>query len=312
MRSKSKVTLGVAAFAVLALTACGGPGGATSTGEPEESGDAGNGAATGEHPYGLEVVESPEFEEGTSMAEFAEAGSITIGTKFDQPLFGLVGPDGNPEGFDVAVGSLIAAELGIPFENIEWEETVSANRETFIENGNVDLVVATYTINDARKEVVDFAGPYYLAGQALMVQSGNPEGITGPEDVEGQAVCSVEGSTPAAHIVEEYGATLQATDAYSNCLDPLRNGQVVAVTTDNVILAGFVDQNPGEFELVAEGETFTEEPYGIGLAKGDDELRAFINDTLEAATADGRMAALWEQTAGAVLPTPEFPAPDRY
>ncbi|SFR97310.1 amino acid ABC transporter substrate-binding protein, PAAT family [Agrococcus baldri] len=310
MRSKSKVTLGVAAFAVLALTACGGPAGTTSS-DPAEAPDE-SGAASGEHPYGLEVVESPEFEEGTSMAEFAEAGSITIGTKFDQPLFGLVGPDGNPVGFDVAVGSLIAAELGIPYENIEWVETVSANRETFIENGNVDIVVATYTINDARKEKVDFAGPYYLAGQALMVQAGNPEGIMGPEDVAGQPVCSVEGSTPAAHIVDEYDADLEATDQYSNCLDPLRNGQVVALTTDNVILAGFVDQNQGEFELVADGETFTDEPYGIGLEKGDDEFRTFINDTLEAAYEDGRMASIWEQTAGVVLPTPEFPAPDRY
>ncbi|MDR7232868.1 MULTISPECIES: glutamate ABC transporter substrate-binding protein [Agrococcus] len=306
---RSKLMIGAAALSVFALTACGGPAGTSSTGEPEEPGETG---ATSEHPYGLEVVESPEFEEGTTMAELAEAGSITIGTKFDQPLFGLVGPDGAPVGFDVAIGSLIAAELGIPFESIEWTETVSANREPFIEQGQVDIVVATYTINDTRKEIIDFAGPYFMAGQALMVQAGNPEGITGPEDVEGQPVCSVEGSTPAATIVEEYGAELVATDVYSNCLDPLRNGQVVAVTTDNVILGGFVDQNAGEFELVADGETFTEEPYGIGLAKGDDEFRAFINDTLEAAFEDGRYESLWEQTAGAVLPTPEPPAVDRY
>ncbi|WP_425844103.1 glutamate ABC transporter substrate-binding protein [Agrococcus sp. TSP3-2-1] len=308
---RSKLTLGVAAFAVLALTACGGPAGTTSSEAPEEPTDTGS-ATTSDHPYGLEVAESPEFEAGSTMAEFAEAGSITIGTKFDQPLFGLVGPDGAPEGFDVAVGSLIAAELGIAFEDIQWEETVSANRETFIENGTVDLVVATYTINDARKEKVDFAGPYYEAGQALMVQAGNPEGITGPDDVSGLSVCSVEGSTPAARIVDEYGANLQATDTYSNCLDPLRNGQVVAVTTDNVILAGFVDQNAGEFELVNDGETFTSEPYGIGLTKGDDAFRAWINDVLEEAQADGTMDSLWEQTAGIVLPTPEFPAVDRY
>ncbi|WP_413316288.1 glutamate ABC transporter substrate-binding protein [Agrococcus sp. 1P02AA] len=306
---RSKVIIGAAALSILALTACGGPAGTTSTGEAEEPAETG---ASSEHPYGLEVVESPEFEEGSTMAELAQAGSITIGTKFDQPLFGLVGPDGNPVGFDVAIGSLIAAELGIPFENIEWTETVSANREPFIEQGQVDIVVATYTINDDRKQVIDFAGPYYLAGQALMVQQGNPEGIMGPEDVEGQPVCSVEGSTPAERIVEEYGANLQATDVYSNCLDPLRNGQVVALTTDNVILAGFVDQNEGEFELVADGDTFTDEPYGIGLQKGDDEFRTFINDVLEASYEDGRYASLWEQTAGVVLPTPEGPAVDRY
>lgn len=302
----------VAAATLLALTACGGPSGVTESGDPAETGGDSTTPTESSHPYGLEVVESPEFEAGTTMAALAEAGTITIGTKFDQPLFGLVGPDGNPVGFDVAIGSLIAAELGIPFERIEWVETISANRETFIETGQVDIVVATYTINDARKEKIDFAGPYYEAGQALMVAAGNPHGIMGPEDVAGLPVCSVEGSTPAARIVDEYGADLQATDVYSNCLDPLRNDQVVAMTTDNVILAGFVDQNPGEFEMVNDGATFTAEPYGIGLTKGDDEFRAWINDVLERAFEDGRWASLWEQTAGTVLPTPEPPSVDRY
>ncbi len=307
---RSKVLIGAAALSVLALTACGGPAGTTSTGEAEEPAESG--ASASEHPYGLEVAEAPEFEEGTTMAELAEAGSITIGTKFDQPLFGLVGPDGNPEGFDVAIGSLIAAELGIPFESIDFVETVSANREPFLQNGEVDMVVATYTINDTRKEVVDFAGPYFEAGQSLMVAAGNPEGIEGPEDVEGQPVCSVEGSTPAATIVEEYGAELVATDVYSNCLDPLRGGEVVAVTTDNVILSGFVAQNEGEFELV--GDTFTAEPYGIGLAKGDDEFRNFINDVLEQSFEDGSWAEAWDRTAGAITDTeaPEPPQVDRY
>jgi glutamate transport system substrate-binding protein len=100
-----------------------------------------------------------------------------------------------------------------------------------------------------------------------------------------------------------------ATDAYSKCLEPLRNGQVVAVTTDNVILAGFVDQNP-EFKLV--GKPFTKEPYGIGLKKGDDDFRAFINSILEGAEKDGTWKRLWEETAGKVLPTPNPPAIDRY
>jgi glutamate transport system substrate-binding protein len=310
MRTPKKLGLGIAGIALLALTACGGPAGSTSEGDPEESGAGAETSA--DNPYGLEVAESPEFPEGSTMAELAEAGSITIGTKFDQPLFGLVGPDGSPVGFDVAIGALVAAELGIEFGDIEFEETVSANRETFIQNGTVDIVVATYTINDARKEVISFAGPYYEAGQALMVAAGNPEGIEGPEDLEGQPVCSVEGSTPAARIVDEYGADLQATDTYSNCLDPLRNGQVVAVTTDNVILSGFVDQNAGEFELVNDGETFTEEPYGIGLSLEDTEFRDWINDVLEASYEDGTWDSLWEQTAGTVLPTPEPPAVDRY
>lgn len=255
------------------------------------------------------AAETPTFEAGTTMAKLADAGSITIGTKFDQPLFGLKGPDGNPVGFDVEIGKLIASALGIPADKINWVETVSANREPFIENGTVDIVVATYTINDKRKEVISFAGPYYNAGQDILVLAGNPEGITGPKDLAGKDVCSVAGSTSEANIAE-YGVNLITTDTYSNCLEPLRQGKVIAVTTDNVILAGLADQNEGEFEVLS--NPFTEEPYGIGLGHDDDAFRDFINDVLEKAYADGSWKAAWESTAGKVLKTPEPPAVDRY
>src|SRR5690554_4537585 len=205
----------IATASILALGACAG------------------GGAEEETPAAPE--ETIEFEAGTTMAELNEAGSITIGTKFDQPLFGLKGLDGNPVGFDVEIGKIIASELGIPEDGIEWVETVSANREPFIENNTVDIVIATYTINDARKEVISFAGPYYNAGQDILVLEGNPEGIEGPEDLEGQPVCSVAGSTSEKNILE-YNVDLITTDTYSNCLEPLRSGNVVAVTTDNVIL----------------------------------------------------------------------------
>jgi glutamate transport system substrate-binding protein len=253
------------------------------------------------------VEEAPEFAAGTTMATLAEAGEITIGTKFDQPLFGLKGP-GDPVGFDVEIGKLIAAKLGIPASGITWTETVSANREPFIQNGQVDLVVATYTINDTRKEVVSFAGPYYSAGQDLLVLAGNTE-ITGPEDLAGQAVCTVSGSTSEKNIAV-YTTDIRATDTYSNCLGPLRSGEVAAVTTDNVILAGIADQNEGEFEVV--NNPFTEEPYGIGLALEDTEFRDFINDVLEESYEDGTWVEAWESTAGTVLDTPEPPAVDRY
>lgn len=255
------------------------------------------------------VEETPEFEAGTTMAKLAEAGTITIGTKFDQPLFGLKGPSGDPVGFDVEIGKIIAKSLGIAADKIKWVETVSKNREPFIENKTVDIVVATYTINDARKEVISFAGPYYNAGQDILVLAGNPEGITGPEDLKGKNVCSVAGSTSEKNIAE-YGVNLITTDTYSNCLEPLRQGKVIAVTTDNVILAGLADQNAGEFEVLS--NPFTEEPYGIGLGHDDDAFRDFINDVLEKSYQDGSWKAAWEATAGKVLKTPEPPAVNRY
>ncbi len=290
MRARRWTAAAGALVLTAALAACGDDDGETTT-EPE-------------------VQEEASFEEGTTMAELNEAGAITIGTKFDQPLFGLRGPSGDPEGFDVEIAKIIAADLGIDADGIEWIETVSANREPFIEQGRVDIVVATYTINDTRKEVVSFAGPYYVAGQSILTLADNTD-IQGPDDLSGKRVCSVEGSTPAENMRTEYPeAELELTDAYSNCLEPLRNGQVDAVTTDNVILSGFVDQNPDEFEL--RGDLFTEEPYGIGLDKCDQEFRDFINDTLEAAYEDGRWETAWEGTAGAVLDTPEPPEVDRY
>jgi glutamate transport system substrate-binding protein len=251
---------------------------------------------------------APTFAAGSTMAELSEAGEITIGTKFDQPLFGLVGPDGTPEGFDVEIGKIIAAKLGIAPENINWVETVSANREPFIQNGDVDIVVATYTINDKRKEVISFAGPYYEAGQSILTLADNDD-IKTEDDLVGQPVCSVTGSTPAANL-QTLGAEVVLTDTYTNCLEPLRTGQVVAVSTDNVILAGLAAQNEGEFKVV--GEPFTEEPYGIGLALDDTDFRNFINDVLEESYEDGTYEAAWEETAGQVLPFVEPPAVDRY
>lgn len=256
------------------------------------------------------AAEPSDFEAGTTMAELAEAGTITVGTKFDQPLFGLQGPDGVPVGFDVEIAKIVASELGISADNIEWVETVSANREPFIQDGRVDIVVATYTINDARKEVVDFAGPYYEAGQSLMVRV-DETAIQGPDDLAGKTVCSVDGSTPAKKIQTDFPDTELVTfAAYTDCLDPLRNGQVDAVTTDNVILAGYVAESPEDFKIA--GDPFTTEPYGIGLALGDDQFRSWINDVLEASFEDGRWVEAWESTAGEVLPTPEPPTVNRY
>lgn len=292
MRTRTAGPIALAAAAVLTLAACGG----------SDDGDEGSTPEVSE-------VDAASFPEGSTMAELAEAGEITIGTKFDQPLFGLVGPDGTPEGFDVEIGKIIAGALGIPEDGITWTETISANRESFIESGQVDLVIATYTINDERKEVVSFAGPYYEAGQSILTLASN-EDIQSEEDLAGKKVCTVSGSTPEANLLENFPDTeVVPFGAYSDCLEPLRGGQVDAMSTDNVILAGFAADDP-TFEV--RGEPFTAEPYGIGLALDDTEFRNWINDTLEASFEDGTWTEAWESTAGAVLPTPEPPAVDRY
>jgi len=284
-RTTTTTTLCAATAVLLTLTACGGGGG--------------GGSAETEAPA-APVEEAPEFEAGTTMATIAEEGAIQIGTKFDQPGFGLADLEGVPEGFDVEIGKYIAGRLGIQPDAIEWVEAPSAERENLIVDGKVDLVVATYTINDKRKERITFAGPYYVAGQQIMVGADETR-ITGPEDLKANPdvkVCSVTGSTPAENIRQYLAAPDQLVEfeVYDDCVTAMQNGQVQATTTDNVILTGYVAENEGEFQLV--GEPFTEEPYGVGLAKGDVAFCEFVNESLAAAAEDGTYEEAWNSTAG--------------
>jgi glutamate transport system substrate-binding protein len=261
------------------------------------------------------ALPKPTFAAGTTMAKLSDAQKIRIGTKFDQPGFGLKGLDGKPAGFDVEIAKLIASELGIPADKIEWVEAKSAVREEVIEQDKVDLVAATYTINDKRKERIAFAGPYYVAGQHIMVKADNTS-ITGPDSFKAgdKKVCSVVGSTPLANIkkfVKDEATQVVPLAGYQECVDALKAGQVDAVTTDNVILLGYVANGNGAFKLA--GNKFTDEPYGIGVKKTDTEFRTFINDTLEKIFKDGRYAKAWADTAGKFDPTlPAAPSVNRY
>ena len=241
-----------------------------------------------------------------------DSDKIVIGTKFDQPGLGMKNPDGSMSGFDVDVATYVAKELGYSPDQIEWKESPSAQRETLISNDQVEYIVATYSITDSRKEKVDFAGPYLLTGQSLLVRDDNTD-ITGAESLQNnKKLCSVTGSTPAQRIKDKYpGVQLQQYDTYSACVEALKNGAIDAVTTDEVILAGYAAQTPGTFKIV--GKPFSEERYGIGLKKDDAELRAKINDALEKMESDGAWKAAFEKNLGpAGIATPAAPAVDRY
>jgi glutamate transport system substrate-binding protein len=241
-----------------------------------------------------------------------EANKITIGTKFDQPGLGLKNPDGTMSGFDVDVATYVAGQLGYKPEDIEWKESPSGQRETLIQNDQVKYIVATYSITDSRKEKVDFAGPYLITGQSLLVRNDNTD-ITGAESLQNnKKLCSVSGSTPAQRIKDKYpGVQLQQYDTYSACVEALKNGAIDAVTTDEVILAGYAAQSPGAFKIV--GQPFSEEKYGIGLKKGDTDLRTKINDAIEKMVSDGAWKTAFDKNlgpAGITAPTP--PQVDRY
>ncbi|WP_159229439.1 glutamate ABC transporter substrate-binding protein [Mycolicibacterium vanbaalenii] len=237
-----------------------------------------------------------------------DSDSIVIGTKFDQPGLGMQNPDGTMSGFDVDVATYVAGELGYTPEQIEWKEAPSAQRENLIQNGQVDFIAATYSITDSRKEKVAFAGPYLITGQSLLVRSDSND-ITGAASLENNKIlCSVSGSTPAQKIKDEYPAVqLQQYDTYSACIEALKNGAVDAVTTDEVILAGYAAQSPGAFKIV--GEQFSEERYGIGLKKDDAEMRTQINDALTKMEESGAWKEAFDKNLGPAGITAPAPPP---
>jgi glutamate transport system substrate-binding protein len=264
---------------------------------------------------GAATTAAPAMSGESTVAKIKAKGKIVIGTKFDQPLFGLKNPTTNEvDGFDAEIGRLLAKKIfGDDIKGkVEFVETTSKVREEAIEQGKVDLVIATYTINAARKERVGFAGPYYTAGQDLLVKKGDTT-ITGVDSLDGKKVCSVQGSTSLKNLAEKAPkADASITfDKYSLCVEALLDGRVNAVTTDNIILLGFVADNADKVQLV--GKPFTSEPYGIGVKKDDKDFRGWVNDQLEAMAKDGSYAKAWDATAGKTgekAPTP--PAVDRY
>jgi len=205
---------------------------------------------------------------------------ITVGIKYDQPGLGLKTPDGFT-GFDVDVAKYVAKELGYDEGDIEFKETKSADRETALARGDVDFIAATYSITDERKQKVDFAGPYLLAHQDLLIRA--DDNVTKGEDLNGKKLCSVTGSTSAQNVKKDFApdAQLKEYSTYSQCLSALQSGRVDALTTDDSILAGYASQAQykGKFKLA--GLKLSNENYGIGVKKGDKEMTDKINAALE-------------------------------
>jgi glutamate transport system substrate-binding protein len=247
------------------------------------------------------------FDDGTAMKEFADSGNITIGVKYDQPGIGFKGAtDDMPEGFDPEIGKILAGSLGIAPEDITWKETISDNREPFLTEGEVDLVIASYSITDERRQIVGQAGPYYVTGQQLLV--GSDSDISTLDDVKGKEVCSVTGSTSLDNIKAE-GAKPRGFDTYSECVDQVLSGTVDAMTTDGAILLGYAAEHPEELKVVV--EPFSEERYGVGYSKDKPEMCQWIVDTLTKAEDDGKWADAFEATLGqSGVDTPEPPAMD--
>ncbi|MGY0019644.1 glutamate ABC transporter substrate-binding protein [Streptomyces sp. cg35] len=300
MIAKSLRLLAVLVVTALAATACG-----------KEGSPPTKGPSADELPK-YPVAQGFSLPDSGTWKKAQRRGHFVVGAKEDQPYLGEKNPaNGVYSGFDIEIAKMISASLGLDPKKIAFRTIASANRETALQNGQIDYYVGTYTINDNRKKLVGFGGPYYMAGQGLLVRT-DEDDIKGPGDLDGKRVCSAAGSTPYQRIQADYPkAQLVAYDTYSVCVDNLLTYQVDAVTTDDAILLGYAAKVPDDLKLV--GKPFSEEPYGIGVPKGDTALRFAVDDALKAREDDGDWKKAYDATLGlSGVPAPKPPAIDRY
>ncbi|MBN9794167.1 ABC transporter substrate-binding protein [Pseudonocardia sp. TMWB2A] len=292
---RTRILVAAALAATLALAGCGREG---------APGAEGSG-------YQPTVAQNVTVEGSPTFDAMKQRGRVVVGVKDDQPNLGFRDATTNEfSGFDIDIARMVAGGLGFSPDQIDYKVIPSAAREDNIERGDVDYYVGTYTINDKRKQRVGFAGPYYVAGQSLLVRA-DDDAITGPQTLQGKRVCSVTGSTPIQR-VKDQKLTDQVVEfqTYTQCVDQLINNQVDAVTTDDAILLGYAAQNPQQLKVV--GEKFSSEPYGIGVPKADTALRNKINDLLQASIDDGTWKTIYDGTLGKSGTQTEPPAIERY
>ncbi|WP_433291023.1 glutamate ABC transporter substrate-binding protein [Actinoplanes sp. CA-030573] len=248
------------------------------------------------------------FDAGTTMQRLQQSGRIRIGVKSDQPSLGFLNPATNHyEGFDIEIATIVAAELGLSRKQITFVTTTSGVREEYLVQGRVDIVVASYSMNESRRKVVGQAGPYFRTGQQLLVRGADKDVFTGPERIAAGRVCSARGSTSIVRWQELYGTAPVAEETYTSCVRRLLTRSVDGVTTDGVVLLGYVAQLPTKLAVV--GPEFSDDAYGIGYPKGDRAFCEFLSRVITDAERDGRWTKAFDETLGkAAVPAPARPA----
>ena len=233
----------------------------------------------------------------TGQASIVGRQTLRIGVKADQPGLGLRLPDGKFAGFDVDVARYVAAKLGVQPDHITFVPVTSATRETALENGSVDMVFATYSITPERETKVTFGGPYYVAHQDTMVRAGDT-GIRSVHNLKGKRLCAVAGSNSWKRVTQELNIAAVPVPAasYSACVAMLLDGSIDAVSTDDLILAGFAARAGSAVRIV--NAPFSYERYGIGIRKGDLSGCEAVNRAVSQMYLDGTAAALLRKWFG--------------
>ena len=212
--------------------------------------------------------------------------TITWCVKADTKLFGLMDvKDNQIKGFDADIATALTKRVLGKNATAKFVQVTSQTRIPLLKNGNIDAIIATMTITPEREKQVDFTNSYFDAGQSLLVKKGSAIKSVKDLNKSGTKVLGVTGANSVENIKKAApkAKVLELSD-YAQAMTALKSGQGVALTTDNGILYGMASQNPG-YEVV--GGTFTKEPYGIAVNKGQEPLKKALNKALKEIEADG-------------------------
>ncbi|GEN49134.1 transporter substrate-binding domain-containing protein [Ligilactobacillus pobuzihii] len=228
-----------------------------------------------------------------------ESKKIVWGVKADTRLFGLMNvKTGNIDGFDIDLAKALTKQMYGKDAKAEFVQTTAKTKVPLLKNGNIDAVAAAMTITDDRKKIINYTQPYFGAGQSLLVKRGS--GIKTVKDLNkaGIKVMAVKGTT-AVDNVHKFApkARVLELDDYAQAFTALKSKQGVAMTTDNGILYGVAKENP-DYEVV--GGTFTNEPYGLAVDKGQDEMSDHLNKALDELKANGTYSKLVKKWFGGI------------
>jgi ABC-type amino acid transport substrate-binding protein len=231
-----------------------------------------------------------------TLDEVKKRGKLIAGVKADFPPFGYVDSSGKNLGFDVDVAYIFAKALFDDENKVELVAVTSGNRIPFLQSGKIDIIIASVTVTDERRQVVEFSEPYFMSGGLLLVPKNSP--IKGVEDLAGKTVAVIQGAIQDKDIEQlapkadrvKFGKVSEAVLA-------VKGGRADAFCQDDILIMTLAKENP---DLKPVGKPFTPRPYGIAVRKGDVDFIKWVDGQLDRMKKDGTYDKLWKKYFGEV------------
>jgi ABC-type amino acid transport substrate-binding protein len=230
----------------------------------------------------------------SALPEIKKRGKLVVGVKTDFPPFGSVDAAGKNIGFDVDVSYELAKALFGDPNKIELVSVTSGNRIPYLQSGKIDIIVATVTVTDERRKVVEFSEPYFLSGELILVPKAST--VNDVKDLNGKKVAIIQGAITDQDLAElapqatrlKYGKVTEAMLA-------VKAGHADGFVQDDILILKLVKDNP---DMRVAGKPFMPRPYGIAVRKGDTEFIQWVNTQLKRMQSDGTYERIWKRHLG--------------